>query len=212
MAGDPYKVLGVSSGATDDEIKTAYRNLVKKYHPDRYVNSPLQQQAQEKLKEINIAYEQIEKMRSGKGGASGSYDAGGSYGGYGGYGYGGGYSAGGSGKYADIREMFTRNLVQQAAAALDRMTDRDAEWYYLRGVAHFRMGWYAQAQECFNEAVRLEPNNAEYRSAAERMRHMSQAGGGIHVGGKGCANCALPCLCLSSTCCGGGFYCCPCFC
>ena len=87
---DPYKVLGVSPSATDDEIKTAYRNLVKKYHPDRYANAPkeVQDQVSEKVKQINAAYDEIKRIRSG-GGASSSYGYGGSsYGGssYGGYG------------------------------------------------------------------------------------------------------------------------------
>ena len=56
---DPYKVLGVSPNATDDEIKTAYRELAKKYHPDNYAESPLADLASEKMKEINEAYDTI---------------------------------------------------------------------------------------------------------------------------------------------------------
>ena len=63
---DPYKVLGVSPSASDDEIKAAYRKLVKKYHPDRYTDSALKEQAAEKIKEINAAYAEIERIRSGK--------------------------------------------------------------------------------------------------------------------------------------------------
>jgi molecular chaperone DnaJ len=63
---DPYAVLGVNQNATDEEIKVAYRELVKKYHPDRYVNNPLSDLANEKMQEINEAYEMITNMRSGK--------------------------------------------------------------------------------------------------------------------------------------------------
>ena len=59
---DPYKVLGVSPDATDDEVKQAYRKLAKKYHPDRYQNSPLADEASEKMKEINSAYDMILDM------------------------------------------------------------------------------------------------------------------------------------------------------
>ena len=56
---NPYEVLGVNPTDDEETIKKAYRNLVKKYHPDRYVNSPLKDEASEKLKEINLAYDII---------------------------------------------------------------------------------------------------------------------------------------------------------
>ena len=65
---DPYSVLGVSPNASDEEIKKAYRELARKYHPDNYQNNPLADLAEEKMKEINEAYETITKQRSGGGG------------------------------------------------------------------------------------------------------------------------------------------------
>ena len=70
---NPYQVLGVSPSASDDEIKKAYRNLSRKYHPDANVNNPNKAQAEEKFKEVQQAYDQIMKEKQ----------SGGSYGGYG---------------------------------------------------------------------------------------------------------------------------------
>lgn len=92
---DPYQVLGISPSATDDEVKKAYRELSRKYHPDTYVNNPLSNLAEEKFKEVQEAYQQIMDMRSGKsgsgyqqggqGGQNGGYQQG--YGNQQGYGY-----------------------------------------------------------------------------------------------------------------------------
>ena len=90
---DPYTVLGVKPDASDEEVKRAYRELARKYHPDNYQNNPLADLAEEKMKEINEAYDAITKARSGGGGSTG----GGYQGGYSqSYGYQGQYSGGGS--------------------------------------------------------------------------------------------------------------------
>lgn len=89
---DPYQVLGISSSATDEEVKKAYRELSRKYHPDTYVNNPLSDLAEEKFKEVQEAYQQIMDMRSGNysgyqsGGQGGQGGFGGQSGGQGGYG------------------------------------------------------------------------------------------------------------------------------
>ena len=88
---NPYKVLGVSENATQDEIRKAYLDLVKKYHPDRYADGPMKDMANEKLKEINQAYELLTKKKDSSG-----------YGGGSGY---GGYSAHGEREYADVQGM-----------------------------------------------------------------------------------------------------------
>ena len=73
---DPYQVLGISRGATDEEIKKAYRKLSRKYHPDANINNPNKEEAEAKFKEVQQAYDQIMKEK----------EYGGSQGGYGPYG------------------------------------------------------------------------------------------------------------------------------
>ncbi|MEG1942362.1 MAG: J domain-containing protein, partial [Angelakisella sp.] len=129
---DPYKVLGIPSGSTDEQVKDAYRQLARKYHPDNYVNNPLSDLATEKMKEINEAYDDVQKQR--KSGQSG--------GGYGGsYGSSGGYS--GSSQFSDIRTMINNGRPAEAEELLDGVPTgrRDAEWYFLKGTIAYSRGW-----------------------------------------------------------------------
>lgn len=165
---DPYKVLGVSPNASDDEVKSAYRALAKKYHPDAYANNPLADLAAEKMKEINAAYEQVQKMRSGGGG---SYSSGDYSGGYSG-GYGGGYS-GGSSRYASVRELLNAGRVAQAQGVLDAVpeSERNAEWHFLKGMALYRVGYVNEAFLEVQNSVQMDGSNPEYRRALEELRN-----------------------------------------
>lgn len=103
---DPYKVLEISPNATDDEVKRAYRELSRKYHPDTYVDNPLSDLAEEKFKEVQEAYQQIMDMRSGKGGGyQQGYQQGGS-------GYGQGYQQGGYQQGYQGNQQYNRQQYQ----------------------------------------------------------------------------------------------------
>ncbi|MEF9988199.1 MAG: J domain-containing protein [Christensenella sp.] len=191
---NPYEVLGVSQNATEDEIKTAYRGLVKKYHPDRFASDPVRQAAaSEKLKQINAAYDMLTKMKNG------NYSA----------------AQGGSPQFAAVRAAIARGDIGNAEAMLNSMSERNAEWHYLMGVILFRRGWYDGAAEHFNMAYQMEPGNAEYEQA---MRQMSQgAGSYMDFGGGGDASSSKKlwgicstCLCLG--CAASGMCCRPMFC
>ncbi|MEG2372647.1 MAG: DnaJ domain-containing protein, partial [Hydrogenoanaerobacterium sp.] len=126
---DPYQVLGIAPTATDDEVKTAYREMARKYHPDNYANNPLADLASEKMKEINEAYDAISEQR--KNGSGYSSNAGG---------YSGGTS---SSQFADIRRMIQNGRSEDAAELLDGVPapQRDAEWYFLKGSVLYTRGW-----------------------------------------------------------------------
>ena len=175
---DPYTVLGVSSNASDQEIKKAYRELARKYHPDNYVDNPLADLAEEKMKEINEAYETITKQRAG-GGGSGGYQSSSS-------GYSGGYSSAcGNPTYARVRNLINMGDLNTAERLLDEMPQHGGEWYFLRGSIAYRRGWLDEAMQNYSLAVQMEPNNMEYRQALNMMQRGGQAyrpyasGGGI---------------------------------
>ena len=137
---DPYSVLGVSSNASDEEIKRAYRELARKYHPDNYQNNPLADLAEEKMKEINEAYDAITKMRSG--GAAGAYQTQGSY--QGGYQQQSASYSGGS-VYARVRQAINLGNLGQAEQLLNTVTRQDGEWHFLMGSIAYRKGWLDEA-------------------------------------------------------------------
>ena len=168
---DPYQVLGVGRSASDDEIKKAYRKLSRKYHPDANINNPNKDQAEEKFKEVQQAYEQIMKERE-----YGSSSQNG-YGGYGNYGGFGNYGNAGSSAYQDEESMRRRaaaNYVQsghfqEAMNVLDSLGQKNGEWYYLAAMANMGMGNNVTALDQIREAVRQEPDNMQYRMLLQRM-------------------------------------------
>ncbi len=194
---DPYSVLGVSPSASDDEIKKVYRELARKYHPDNYVDNPLADLAQEKMKAINEAYDAITKARAGGQTASqSSYQSGyqSSYSGASGY-----QSYDGSNEtYQRIRQAINTGNLTLADQLLASIPTRDAEWYFLSGAVAYRRGWMDEAQRNYQTAASMEPGNAEYRQAMQLVRY---GGGGMYRGTsyqQGCDGCdictALMCL------------------
>lgn len=217
---DPYKVLGVSPDASEEELKAAYRELAKKYHPDNYADSPLADLANEKMQEVNEAYDMAVKQLRSRSGQSSS-QGGGAYGGqqYGGQQYGqyGGQQYGGQqygqSAFADIRRMIQQGRVTDAEELLDGtpMQSRDAEWYFLKGNVYYQRGWLDDALNHFSTACRLSPNNPEYRAAMNRMMWQRQGGFGSpgagsyrNMGGGtagGCSGCDMCSGLLCADCC-----------
>ena len=152
---DPYKVLGVAPSATDDEIKKAYRDLARKYHPDKYRDSDLADLASEKMKEVNAAYEEIQNMRKNGGGAGGNTSSGG------GYNYAGSSSTSGNPQYNEIRRNINAGNIPEAERRLYEFHegDRGAEWNFLFGCVLVKKGQFVDAQRYFDIACSMDPYN-----------------------------------------------------
>jgi molecular chaperone DnaJ len=167
--GNPYEILGVKESATDEEVKAAYKVLVKKYHPDRHANNPLEDLAEEKLRQVNQAYDEITDIRKGK--TSSTYGGSSSSGGYGAY---GGRRNTVSPEFAEVRRDIDANRLNEAAAKLQRVQTRTAEWIFLDGMISYRKGWYDDAISKIQQAVYMDPQNAEYNQALNGLRNSGQ--------------------------------------
>lgn len=185
---DPYEVLGVGKNATDEEIKNAYRNLARKYHPDNYADNPLADLAGEKMKEINDAYDAIMNVRkSGKNSGSN-------------------YSNPNS-KFSDVRSLIMQGRLDDAQVLLDGvpLNARDAEWHFLNGSVLYKRGWFNDAYSNFATAVRMEPDNAEYRQALNNIQRQGAGGFGnpYRTGSNmgGCSSCDVCSSLICADCC-----------
>ena len=223
--GDPYQVLGVSRNASEEEIKKAYRSLSRKYHPDANINNPNKDQAEAKFKEVQQAYQQIMKERTG-GYSGGSYDQSSQqYGGFGDFGSFWGYGGQNSRQRSSNREGDTRmqaaanyinnGYYREALNVLRDIADRNARWYYYSAIANAGSGNNVIALEHARKAASLEPGNMEY----QQLLHQFEAGGSWYqtqrttYGGSmmdGSDWCMRLCIAnlVCNLCCGGGGFCC----
>ena len=203
---DPYAVLGVSPNASDDEVKKAYRELARKYHPDNYHDNPLADLAQEKMKQINEAYDQIQKQRAG--GERSQNTAGGSYGGYSSSARwsDAGYT---TPAYTRVRQAINLGNLQLAEELLNQISNRDAEWYFLTGSVAYRKGWLDVARQNYQTACSMAPNNMEYRQALNYMQNGANPYRATEYGNAvDCGDCCTSLVCADCLCsCLGGHGC-----
>ena len=243
MEKNPFEVLGVSSDASEDEIKSAYRKLARKYHPDL---NPGSKEAEQKMSEINDAYNKALKIKKSggtwqaqqqSGGSSGGQSYGNPWGSQGSgqewnpfedfgsfYGFGNAYQGYSSSRtssrtYADANLQAASDYLQtgrarEAIGILERMTDRDADWYALHARANLALGNRMAALNSARTAVRMDPNNTEFRQLLNNIEHNSSTYRTTSAGSMTDALCSNPCVtcCVANAVlnclCGGRFYFC----
>ncbi len=207
---NPYEVLGVSTNATDEEVKKAYRALVKKYHPDQYKGTAFEAEANEKLKQINEAYDMIKNGKTSQNnyytqqnntsGNQYSYN----------YSYGNTYTV--DQLMTQARQFINAGRYMEAEILLRSTNIRNAEWYFLMGNIQWCKGWQLEAKKCYAQACNLAPNNAEYKAAYERVNTNAYSGGGYREpnyrarsSGDDLCDCCCKLWCADSLCeCMGG--------
>ena len=201
---DPYEVLGISRGASEEAVKNAYRELARKYSPEQYDNNPLSDLAQEKMQEINAAYDAIvREFHASAGGYRGaSYRS--------------------DNQYADVREMIENGRIADAETVLNGVPSdtRSAEWYFLKGQLLLRKGWFDDAYTCISQACAMDPGNFEYQAQKAKMDQkrgtapnaMGQNSGSVSCCGSeadACRICeTLYCMDCCCECMGGDFISC----
>lgn len=192
---DPYQVLGIPRSATDEEVKKAYRNLARKYHPDNYAGSAQAAAGSEEImKEINEAYDNIQKERQGK--TSGhQYNA---------------YTSSGTTSFYEVRKLINEGRYSEAELIIDSTpaSDRGAEWNYLKGCLLTQRGYYYDAMRYIEIASYLDPNNPEYKEAKNRMRARSSNYGGSYRTQTGTGDCDICGTCSTLICCDTCCECC----
>lgn len=188
---DPYSVLGVNPRDSMDTIKRTYREMARKYHPDNYVGNDLADLAEEKMKEINEAYDQIVKERENGGGQRTQGEP---------------FRSSGGGIFGQIRSMIGAGRLDEAEQLLHEQTGRNAEWHFLMGSIHYRRGWMDEAAREYQIACQMDPGNREYRTALNFMSRQSspyRQRGGV-AGMNGC-DCCTSLICADCCCeCMGG--------
>ena len=202
MMMDSYKVLGILPSATNEDIKKAYRELSRKYHPDSYVDNPLSNLAEEKFKEVQEAYEQI--MNEREGGYSGGSD----------YYQQGSYPGGTEGETADMNFVFNyinAGQYNEALSVLSGISYKSARWYHCCAVANAGLGNNMEAYKHAQQAAAMEPGNQEYSNLLNQLQWRSQKyqNTGYNKGSSyGAGNFCCDLWCADSLCeCMGGDLC-----
>lgn len=196
---NPYEILEIKEGASKEEIKKAYRELAKKYHPDQYGDNPLKDLAEEKMRELNEAYDYLIKNSSDSNFSSSSNNNSSRY-----------SNSSSSSNYQSVRMDIQGGNFMAAESKLNNIGIHDAEWNYLMGIIHMRKGWYDSAYNYIATACNMNPGNMEYVNAMNTLKNRNNSYRQPYYGGNNgnsdlCNLCTtLWCADIICSCFGGG--------
>jgi len=197
---NPYEVLGIKPGASQDEIKSAYRKLIKQYHPDKFIDNPLKNLAEEKMIEINQAYDSLTKNSGNTNYNSTSSSNSSNY----------NNSSNASYDFQEIRKLIQSGNYAFAENKLNSINNRNAEWHYLYATVLLNKGWFDSALEHMTTAVNMDPNNFEYRQGLNSLKQRSNSYSNpyfrtTNTNNADVCNCCMNLWCLDTLCeCTGG--------
>ncbi|WP_040212230.1 J domain-containing protein [Clostridium polynesiense] len=192
---NPYEVLGIKETASKEEIRSAYRDLAKKYHPDQYGDNPLRDLAEEKMRELNEAYDALMKQKE-------TYTSRNSY------------EGSSNLSYEEIRRDIQSGRYSAAEQKLNNISSRDAEWNFLMGMVHMNKGWNDSAYNYLSTAYSMNPNNLEYAQALNFLKNRNmnyrQQYYGSTRSGNDSMDCCMNLICMDCLCecCGGDLISC----
>lgn len=168
MITNPYKILGVPDGASEEECTKAYKKLAKKYHPDLNQDNP---EAANKMAEINAAYDQIKNGNPFEQNAYSNYSA---------YNY---RRKTEPDYYTSAAQFINNRQFEQAINVLKNIEERTAQWYYLSAVANMGLGKQSIALSYIQQACAMEPDNFTYAVAYSQIRNSSRPAGTYYYRG-----------------------------
>ncbi len=159
---NPFEVLGLRGWADQEDIRNAYRALVKQCHPDMIQDPVQKQEAQQRMVALNRAYEEALRLAVPGRPSSPADDI----------------PPAAAVLMAD--RMLAKGNPEGALRQLLKCDKRDGDWYYMQGKVLMAMDQYDSAHQSFREAVRLCPDNNVYRSGALAAAVAHREAGTLH--------------------------------
>ena len=146
MKKSNLELLGLSEGATEEEIKDAYSKLRAKYLEDRFKDGEEGNEAARMLTKLDVAYNELMSELSENQNASG-----------------------GGTSFDKVEELIRSGDIQEAQRVLDSFNERNGRWHYLQSVVFYKKSWMNESKKQLEIAMQLEPENEKYKDAYRKL-------------------------------------------